>query len=356
MRRIELLIGAAAVVTASVTTTLYLVNMAHRKQAPLGGTAASQPPQQLVSVKDLFGPPGSGEPASPDSLTSVSANEAGSNPAPDAAPGNAVSAVIGTTPVSRVRYPMWRTSDAHVEDARAVTEANGYIHPIWSPVGLDIAFTREPRDAVFFSGYLPGGTARALINDPGSGEDFTWNSDGMSLRVKAADGEYDQVLITGERYPASNVRPRVLVRDEKIYFVASQRAGEDKEVLVSGPEDRFSGPILSPDELRVVYRGAETGLYISAVDGSGAVNVGDGTDPSWLPDSSGILYDQQVSDGRAIVDADLWLAMVDGSVRTNLTSTPGIVELYPSVAPDGERMAFSAGGNIYVGKLARPKQ
>jgi hypothetical protein len=370
MRRIELMIGAAALVTASVSTTLYLVNMSHRKQAAAGGHLADQAPTQVISPQDLFGSPTAGDgQGSGDTETSAApaserfgsvADPGARDVAAPSKPSDSANS-SGATPVSaatptRVHYPSWASSEAHVEEARAVTEAGGYIKPEWSPVGLDVAFTREARDAVFISGYLPGGTARALINDAGCGDDFEWNRDGMSLRVRAADGQFDQVLITGERYPAPATPPRIFARDEKIYFVPSLRPGEDREVQVSGPEDRFTAPVLSPDETRVVYRGAETGLYIAAVDGSGAVAIGAGTNPSWLPDSSGIVYDQQVSDGRAIVDADLWIAMADGSTRTNLTNTPGIVELYPSVASDGERIAFSAGGNIYVGKLAIPKK
>ncbi|MGI8905802.1 MAG: TolB family protein [Candidatus Sumerlaeaceae bacterium] len=364
MRKTELLIGAASLVVASVSVTLYLVNHAQRTkqiQQPGGGVAT---PEQVLSPRDLFGTPESGKTENiSDSVSSVSlerhaATETENAPAMDTQPTITQPIPVGARAPSRaskVVYPAWQTSNAQIQDARAATDPGGYISPLWSPVGLDIAFTREGRNAVFISGALPGGTVRALVNDAKCGEDFSWNSDGMSLRVRAADGQYDQVLITGERYPAPAAPARVFSRDEKIYFIPSTRPGENRELLVSGPEDRFNTPKLSPDETRVVYRGAETGLYIGAVDGSGSVNLGAGTNPSWLPDSTGIVYDQQVSDGRAIVDSDVWHAYADGSVRTNLTNTPGIVELYPSVAPDGERIAFSAGGSIYVGKLFRGK-
>ena len=368
MRKTELLIGAAALVIASVSVTLYLVNYTHQTKRTENAGVGIETPQQVISPKDLLAParPGAtgfgGDPETSASTSNGENAQLGDGSAPSAsgeASGSDASSpdasVHAPASARKITYPTWRTSDAHVEEARAVTEAAGYIAPVWSPVGLDIAFTREARNAVFICGALPGGTARALINDAGSGEDFTWNRDGMSLRVKAADGQYDQVLITGERYPGGSAPERTFARDEKIYFLRTLRLGESKEVQISGPEDRFSSPKLSPDETRVVYRGAETGIYIAATDGSGSISIGPGSNPAWLPDSSGIVYDQQVSDGRSIVDADLWLATADGSIRTNLTNTPGIVELYPAIAPDGERITFSAGGSLYVGKLLRPK-
>jgi Tol biopolymer transport system component len=84
--------------------------------------------------------------------------------------------------------------------------------------------------------------------------------------------------------------------------------------------------------------------------------VGKGEHPSWLPDSSGIVYDIPISDGARVIDSDLWFAASDGSERTNLTNTPGIAESWPAVSPDGSRIAFVAEGAVYIGKFVRSRK
>lgn len=171
----------------------------------------------------------------------------------------------------------------------------------------------------------------------------------MSLKAQGEDRTWSEFLITGERFPIPEVENAVYVKNEKVFY----RDDDGTERQISGLEDRFADPVLSPDGLKVVYRGKETGLYIGLTEGSRAIFVGMGENATWLADSSAVVFDVPVTDGSAVVDGDLWMATVDGRLKSNLTNTPGITESYPCVAPDGERIAFSAGGRIYVGKLTR---
>jgi hypothetical protein len=348
-----LFIGTAMLVAASTATTFYLVNHPLRpKEAGVVEVGANEP-QQVLSPSEILVPL---SPESAAELQSAGTTQTTDTEQSEQTDESARILASFAPPGNKVAYPDWKTGQFQVREARAVTGEGLYWLPKWSPVGLDIAFTDGARNAIFIAGAMPGGAVRELVSGASIGSDFRWNMDGMSLRVKAPDGQFDDVLITGERYPAPPLTDRLIVRDDRIYYFASPGPPLAKAVLVSGVQDRFSGPILSPDESRTVYHGAQTGLFISAVDGSRALCVGEGANPTWLPDSSGIVYDMPVSDGRAIVGGDLCIAMADGSYRANLTQTPGIVESCPSVAPDGERIAFVASGVIYVGKLIRPDQ
>lgn len=349
MRRTELLIGAGALVVASISITLYLVNSPLRPQRSSHViTVPQEEPEQILSPQDLLGDPSARTDAPPGSDTAdgikIDFTDADTTPTDQRH--------LSHRPITL--YPAWSPGAARVEEARAVTDAGGFIQPRWSPVGLDIVFTDSDRHGLLVTGAAPTTDIRTLVPDPGAGKRYTWNADGMSLLVQGPDDQMEEVLITGERYPAQPPQPRVYEREERIYFSPNPGLGA-RETLISGPEDRYRDPILSPDETRVVYEGAETGLYIASVDGTRVVSIGHGSNPTWLPDSSGIVYQVSTSDGRELVDGDLWLAMADGSMRTNLTSTPGIVESHPHVAPDGERIAFSAAGTIYVGRLVRPE-
>lgn len=342
MRRTELLIGATALVLVSVSATLYLMN--HRSRVDAQKTISQPEPEQVISPAELLGP------ATADGLDGGTAGEAKQTTITvEVAPaGNRTAA--GSP---RATYPAWSAGEARVEQARAVTPRSEYVSPKWSPLGIDLAFTREDLHGLYLARPEPGGAVRQLLFDPRSGRDYRWSPDGMSLSVLALDGRTDQLLVTGERLPSEAPQERVFEREDKIYFQAAPARGREGEVLISGPEDRFNSPLLSPDGRRVVYSGVETGLYIASVDGNKVISVGQGSSPSWLPDSSGIVYQIPVSDGRGLVDSDLWMALPGQHTRTNLTDTPGVAELSPMIAPDGERIVFSAGGAIYVGRLVR---
>ena len=348
LRTRGLIFALIALLATSIGTTLYLVNHPLRPKPAGSVEVGTKEPEQVLSPSELFGsspsPKGVSDTAGPKTDLPQNAEESkGAGPE-----------VLATPVASRVVYPEWKSADFQVREARPVTDEGHYSLPKWSPVGLDIAFTVDNESAVYIAGSLPGGAVRKLIEGAGVGKEFRWNLDGMSLRVKAPDAQFDDVLVTGERYAAPAISQRVVERDDCIYFYPLGGGLSAKPVLVSGPEDRFSDPVLSPDETRIVYRGSETGLYIATVDGNQTLWVGDGVNPSWLPDSSGIVYDLPISDGRSMVGGDLWIATADGLYRANLTQTNGIVEADANVAPDGERIAFVASGRIYVGKLVKP--
>ena len=246
-----------------------------------------------------------------------------------------------------VIYPDWKPGGVRIApDARPVTAPGDFIAPAWSPVGLDIAFTRRDRSGIFVAG--PNGTtARVLSDDAGIGSDFSWNMDGMSLHLREADGQYAELMITGEQYPAPPKPAKLIERDNIIFY----QPEDGDAVPISGAHDRFSGSRLSPDETRVVFLGRETGIYIVNTDGTSLISVGPGQNPSWLPDSSGIVYDIPVSDGTAAVGGDLWYASADGAERTNFTNSPSTIESHPAVSPGGERIAFIRDGAVWVGRV-----
>ena len=331
MRRLLLIFGLLALLATSVLCTIYLVNHPLRTDEDKITVGVSEP-TSTIQPADIFSPP------SPQK-GKILAPEALDGPEP----------VTSLPQGYMLAYPEWEPSEARVEGAQAVTEPGQYIKPVWSPVGLDIAFTREDFAGLYLGAAKPGSAPRLLAPDAGLGHDFQWTPDGMSILAASSDGSEAEFLITGERFPERDTEKKVFIKDDRVYI----RDEDGSEKQISGLEDRFTEPVLSPDGLKVLYRGRETGLYIGLADGTRVIFVGEGHNASWLPDSRGIVFDRPVSDGALIVDGDLWLATVDGRQRTNITNTPGIVEAWPSVAPDGQRIAFTANGTVYVGKLVR---
>lgn len=307
---------------------------------------AHQPELQPHGGKEIFSIPEPVTVLSPSQLLQKPAITPPASSAESSSPATAASQ--GETRDETVVYPNWQPVGARVSGAQAISEKADFVAPVWSPVMLDVAFTKSDFRGIYIAG--PNETAsRMLASDPGIGRDFEWNIDGMSLRVKEPDGQFADLMITGERYPSTTRRQQVFERDGRVFFQPEDGA----PVRISGSQDRFFGPRLSPDERKIVFQGRETGIYIAPVYGRPIISVGKGEHPAWLRDSSGIVYDVPVGDGTATVDGDLWFAAADGTERTNITNTPGIVETHPSLAADGERIVFSSSGAIFLGRFRR---
>jgi hypothetical protein len=335
VRKIDVIALTLVVVVASAGVTYYVSRHPLRRSTEERIQIGAEKPIQKLSPGDILKPP---QPtATP--ATGASGSEE-----------QATSAALALH-TSIIVHPEWKPGATHVMGAYAITKQQGFIAPTWSPLGLDVAFTTYERAGIWVAG--PNGTdARQVSDDRLPQLDFAWSADGMQLTMSAVDRRPIALMLTGEKYPIPEIPRRVTEREGNIY-VADDEGGLQR---ITGSQDRFSGPKLSPDETLVAYAGIETGLYISTVDGKRTISVGKGENPSWLPDSSGIVYDIPISDGAHTIDGDLWFAAADGSERTNITNTPGIVEAWPAVSPDGLRIAFVAEGAVYVGKLVRPKK
>lgn len=328
MRKIQIAIGGIALGVLGVSISLYIVNNPLRppKDSPINFSPLRD--EVVVSPADLLRRASHSTPS-----TSAPVDE---------------STATATVAEQRVIYPDWREGSARVSDSDSVTSSGDFAFPRWSPVGLDIAFTNAKQDVVYLVG-PSGGGIRPLVTGPGVGTAYEWNIDGMSMRVHSENDEANDLMITGEKYPAGAKRREVFERDNYIF----RQVPDGEPVRVSGSQDRFGYPQVSPDETQVLYIGRETGIYVSALDGSRTINIGKGSNPTWLPDSSGVVYEVSVSDSSGAVDSDLWYARIDGKERTNLTRTPGIAEIQPAVARDGERIAYSRDGSICVGRFVR---
>lgn len=331
MRKLKIALAAVVLTAASVALTLYIARHTHSRGS--GDVAAgvpvdnTKPPVSPLQIIQKATEPVVGVPTDQQAPPSSEANKKSAR--------------------ESVIYHDWRPGTAKIADAQALTEKGDFIAPVWSPTSLDIAFTKSDYSGVFLAPGSATGPIRLLTDDLKPQSRFIWNPDGMSLRLQETDGQPVEVMITGEKYPGADTRPKVYELNDHIYV----REENGPPARISGSQDRFLSPVLSPDETMAFFLGRETGLYFVVLDTNQVVAVGPGENPAWLPDSSGIVYDIPVSDGATFIEADLWYAAMDGSERTNLTNTPGIRETHPAVSPDGERIAFTSNGVLYAGKF-----
>ena len=101
-------------------------------------------------------------------------------------------------------------------------------------------------------------------------------------------------------------------------------------------------PPVPLDERRVAFQTLRDGnseIYVSAPNGSGAVNVsrhpGHDSEPAWSPDGRRLAFDSDRGGGGF----DVFVMNPDGSGVVQLTNTPG-PDGYPAWSPDGSHIAF----------------
>ncbi len=297
------------------------------------------------------------------------------------------------------------TALAWSEPVKLTEEKEEFICPVFSPDGQSIAMTKDNWAGICRMN-ADGTGLEELTPDPGAGYKFAWSPDGryISYRtdkyidgkrhfaIRTVDVETKEIKeIAGfQRYLGT---PRWISRDGNIVFQTdrdgtleqvpaadptcsetqkepvslvtststdlqiwvSQPDGSER-TLVSDPDQRCFDAILSPDGCRVCYSVLAGGgsMAVAHTDGSHRTNLGYGSNPCWSPDGESLVYEITQDDGMVITGSDLYSIRAEGSGKTQLIDTPGLIERWPNWSPDGTKIAFSAGGAVYVMTITPP--
>ena len=91
-------------------------------------------------------------------------------------------------------------------------------------------------------------------------------------------------------------------------------------------------------------------MCVMHADGSGYRQLDVGHRPQWSPDGEYLLYMITRDDGHSYTGSDIYCIRADGTDKTALTSTPDLLEMNPSWAPDGNAIAYDEinQGAIYI--------
>lgn len=229
----------------------------------------------------------------------------------------------------------------------ASDEKGGFISPRISPDGLQVMLTRPGYQGIYIAAMR--NSEPVLISNLNAWS-AKWTPEGRievrtpdgTIQVLGTDGTVEEILSAD-------------ARDEPVYskddvIVTKQPDGSTRPI--TGNDDRFFGPRASQDGELVTYQGLNSGIYISRADGDGEpLHVGEGTNPVWLPNGSGVLFEVTDDDGHHVVSSDIYFADAEGTERTNLTEDFEGLGMTPSVGPDGSTVAFESDGGIYLGEI-----
>ncbi len=281
-----------------------------------------------------------------------------------------------------------------------------YENPVWAPDGQQVAFCAEGFNGLYVMNTATR-TVKQISNDTGVGYMFQWSADSREILVRdtrlvstgegvnrvhaafAIDMTGKKVRLTDDnadmkpaawRYDATgrksivatNATVRIVnlpklstgllkktsaaapvagvgisfVEDfENLYIV--DQAG-NKRVLNAGPSFNAA---LSPDGKRVVFNQMDD-IYVINVDGTGKHRLGVGFRPQWVNNSQ-VIFERTTDNGHAYTAGDLYMINIATGAEKALTATNDRIEMFPSVSPDGSKIAFTSNtdGQIYVAEL-----
>ena len=225
--------------------------------------------------------------------------------------------------------------------------------PVWSLDGRKIAFV-------------------STGDGPGAGEIYTMNSDGSDQVNVTNSLANDSDPAWGPYYAAPPTNPRIAFfsnRDGnwKLWVMNPDGSGL---TLVSRPDALFGWegwegnaakqwPVgWSPDATKIAFASSIAkqgwGIFVANTDGSRVNrithNEGTGGGPKWSPDGNRIIYTQTSlrSGSTSFVQDDIMVVNADGSNLRRLTNTETDSENGPVWSPDGQKIAFSKAGEIWV--------
>lgn len=204
----------------------------------------------------------------------------------------------------------------------------------WSPDGSQIAFRSNRAGA---------GTADDelwLMNADGSGQrQLTFNDVNDGFPSWTEDGR----IVFSRGFAAHCC-------DQSDLWLLDPATGAETQ-LTSGPASDHL-PDAAPRGTKVAFgsdRAGDTDLWIlNREDGSlKRITSGPGFDftPVWSPQGNELFFLRDVTG----LDNDIYAVRASGGGLRRITDTPLRVESYPTVSPDGERIAFAASdGHIWV--------
>ena len=254
-----------------------------------------------------------------------------------------------TTTVNKSRKPAMDAAPFVVTNRRPLTPAGDFMNPRWSPDGQDILYSGPKYQGLYLVG-SDGSNIRQISNSQGVGYYARWSDDG-SMIIIGQGGEERALDLTGDEVeiePGDETIEAVYEQGDDIIF-QDLNTGE-KQLLTSGG-DAFFSPHISPDENLIAYSGLSTGGHIKNMATGETINIGQGTNLQWLPNSEGLIFVQIQDDGHEVIGSDLYFASADGQTVVNITNTPRDIELNPAVSPDGSEVLFEVDGRIYIGSL-----
>ncbi|MFO7526940.1 MAG: hypothetical protein R6W68_15920 [Ignavibacteriaceae bacterium] len=270
------------------------------------------------------------------------------------------------------------------------------LSPIYSPDGSMIAFTTAGFKGLYIY-KLNTESISQLTDEPSAGFAFRWSSDSKSIltrvasyfdqqrynsvkifHVETGDAEQlteestsmpflpewipgnDRVILPqkdGSAIIETGKEPFITENENKIVayslydrIVVNDLSNSDERILNPFPGSNYLNVLISPDRTKIVFEVYGGNLFVINIDETGLTDLGIGFNAKWSGESKQLVYMITEDDGHTYTSSDIYIINADGSGKTNLTNTSDIIELNPSISPDGESIVYESydDGAIYL--------
>lgn len=262
--------------------------------------------------------------------------------------------------------------------------------PQWSPDGSALFYTTDDFNGIWRCS-LRTGTSRLVTSDLQSGYGFSISSDGTRIAyrrtlsnapgrsrlqeavVKTLADDSEIVLSS-----ASDVALPSFAQSDAVYTIDGRTMGVtsasrnvvtllgvegNKIVLLRdgvrvlldplGGDGRYIWPALSPDGSRLVAQEMERGSFVADAGGTNPLRIGRRDAAVWTRDGRWLVYMDDRDDGHRVTGSEIACVSPDGKVTAQITSTPGVMEMYPRCSPvDDLIVCSSLEGEIIILRYA----
>jgi Tol biopolymer transport system component len=278
-------------------------------------------------------------------------------------------------------------------------EGQYYTNPVWSPDGMKIAVS----GANYKGLWVMNGDGSSLANlseEASAGFGYEWSADSKELvtTVTKFEGAYRSNAIkifnleqgsereltgyrknipaiphltadnsqvyfytgknlefidTGKHPKITNVKPLYFIKHGNIYTQgSSENLVTSSQVLV---DEECLNVRISPDGKKISYEVMGGNLYVMNSDGSNRVDLGEGYNARWAPDSEYLIYMVTEDDGHQFLSSELFISHSDGSAKLQLTNSEFELEMNPSWSPNGQQVVYNndRDGAIYLITIQR---
>lgn len=279
-------------------------------------------------------------------------------------------------------------------------------NPRFSPDGKQIAFTQLGFDGLYVMA-ADGSNMRNVSQAPGIGFMYQWSADCNQILVRdtrweqQADGTLDRAhaavaisIADGEATKLSADHPYMqpaawrYAKNGQITIASDVEKIETRLAMAISPNMAAStltlpqysvtpvtdtdnlwildqlgnkqliyqgcalDPVVSPDGTRIAFMDMADDIHIINIDGTGNTIVGKGCHPAWLNNGQ-LVMDRTTDDGHTYLTGELVMLNLDNKAVKVLTSTPGHIEMNPSVSPDGNTIVFTDfnDGQVYKAEI-----
>lgn len=121
----------------------------------------------------------------------------------------------------------------------------------------------------------------------------------------------------------------------------------EKKVFKPLGDGSYLWSSFSPDKSKILFTLMGKGTYVTDLDGTVLLELGEANAPKWSPDGNWIAYMNDKDDGQKVTSSDIMLISSDGKEKIQLTTGDDLHEQFPEWSPSSDAIVcHSSDGKI----------